>query len=267
MNIGAQIGAAASESEGAFLVGQLAWMKGEYESAIESQQRALEAGRASGMPFWQVTPLCALGTIYQDISMDLASEAMEFHAQALELMEMPLGTVMGAANWAEVGFCALATGDMGRASELFNKGLTISTAMKHLARPQLLVGSAFVELAKGRSDEAAKLVNEARQYVEDRAMQHLYAFARAQVSAAQGLGDQALDSFTRAEEQALRMQMRPLVWQARAGAAQVLSGAGRTSNAEVKRGEARDMVDEIAGLFKDDKLRGMFIENATGKLS
>ena len=222
------------------------------------------------MPYWQAAPLCALGTTYQDISMELAGQAMEFHAQALELMDMPLGTVMGASCWADIGFCALATGDLERASDLFNKGLTISTAMRYLARPQLLVGSAFVELAKGRSDEAARLVNEARQFVEDRAMQHLYAFvafAGAQVSAAQGHAGEALDSFTRAEEQALLMQLRPLVWQARAGAAMVHSGAGRTSHAEVKRAEARDMVDEIAALFKDEKLRGMFIENAMGKLS
>ena len=270
MNIGAQIGAAASESGGAFLLGQIAWMKGEYEIAIECHQRALEAGRTSGMPFWQAAPLCALGTTYQDISMELSGQAMEFHAQALELMDMPLGTVMGAMNWADLGFCALAAGDLERASELFNKGLTISTATRYLARPQLLVGSAFVELANGRSDEAANLVHEARQFVEERAMRHFYAFvafADAQVSAAQGRGDQALDSFTRAEEQALRMQMRPLVWQARAGAAQVLSGAGRTSEAEAKRAEARDMVDEIAGLFKDEKLRGMFLESATSKLA
>ena len=269
MNIGSLIGAAQAESIGALLLGQIAWLKGEYESAIASQQRALDAGRASGMPFLQVGPLCELGTIYQDISMELASEAMEFHTQALELMEMPLGTVLGAVNWAEVGFCALAAGDVERASDLFNKGLTIPTAMKHLARPQLLVGSAFVELAKGRSDEAARLVNDARQYVEDRAMQHLSAFvalAGAQVSAAQGLVDQALDGFTRAEDQALRMQMRPLVWQARAGAAKLLFEAGRASEAEAKRREARDMVDEIAGLFKDEKLRGLFIDNATGKL-
>ena len=101
-------------------------------------------------------------------------------------------------------------------------------------------------------------------------MKHLYAFvafAGAQVSAAQGRWEQALDSFTRAEEQALRMQMRPLVWQARAGAAQVLSGAGRTSKAEAKRAEARHMVDEIAGLFNDEKLRGTFLESATSKLA
>ena len=47
----------------------------------------------------------------------------------------------------------------------------------------------------------------------------------------------------------------------------LLSGAGRASEAEAKRSEARDMVDEIAGLFKDDKLRGMFLESATSKLA
>ena len=101
-------------------------------------------------------------------------------------------------------------------------------------------------------------------------MKHLYAlvaFAGAQVSAAQGREDQALDNFTRAEEQALQMQMRPLVWQARAGAARVLSGAGRTSEAEAKRSEAKDMVDEIAGLFEDAKLRSMFLASATSKLA
>ena len=162
--------------------------------------------------------------------MGLASQVREYHTQALALMEMPLGEIMGGMNWAEVGFCLLAVGEVERAGELFNKGLTVTTATRYLARPQLLVGSAFVGLANGRADEAARLVNEARQYAEERAMQHFYAFvafAGAQVSAAQGLGDQALDGFTRAEEHAIRMQMRPLVWQARAGAAQVLSGAGR----------------------------------------
>ncbi|MCH8882305.1 MAG: hypothetical protein IIA41_02265, partial [SAR324 cluster bacterium] len=127
MNMAAQIGASASESGGAFLVGQVAWMQGEYERAIECQERAFEAGQASGLPFWQVGPLCALGTIYQDISMELASQTMEYHTQALELMDMPLGTAMGAMNWAEVGFSALAKGDLERASEFFNKGLTNST--------------------------------------------------------------------------------------------------------------------------------------------
>jgi tetratricopeptide (TPR) repeat protein len=269
-NMAAQIGAAAEESGGASFLGQIAWMKGEYESAIESQQRALQAGQMSGLPFYQTGPLCALGTIFQDISAELAGKTVEYHTQALELMEMPLGTAMGAANWAEIGFCALAAGDVERASELFQKGLTTSTAMKYLARPQLLAGSAFVALAKGDSNEAARLVQEAREYVEERAMKHMYAFvafAAAQVSAAQGNEEEALQSFSHAEEHALELQMRPLVWQSRAGAAQVLSGAGRASEAEAKRSDAREMIEEIAGLFEDEELRGMFLESAMGKLA
>ena len=142
--------------------------------------------------------------------------------------------------------------------------------MKYLARPQLLVGSAFVALAKGDSDEASRLVQEAREYVEERAMKYMYAFvafAAAQVSAAQGQQEEALESFSRAEKHAFDLQMRPLVWQARAGAAQVLSGAGRAAEAEAKRSEAREMIDEIADLFEDESLRGMFLESAASKLT
>ena len=200
---------------------------------------------------------------------DSLSDAFN-NTQALEIMEMPLGTTMGAMNWADVGFCALAAGDVERASELFQKGLTDSNAVKYLARPLLLVGSAFVALANGDSDEAAKLVAEALEYVEERAMKNFYplvAFAGAQVNAAWGHEQEALDSFSRAEKLALELQMRPLVWQSRAGAAQVLSGAGRASEAEAKRSDAREMIEEIAGLFEDEELRGMFLESAMGKLA
>ena len=176
MNIASQIGAADSESAGSFVLGLIAWLEGEYQTALESQQRALQAGRSSGMPFLEAAALCALGTVYLDISAEFASKTMEYHKQALEMMEMPLGTTLGAMSWAEVGFCALAAGDVKDSSELFEKGLTISTSLKYLARPQLLVGSAFVALAKGDSDEAAKLVDEARQFAEERAMQNFYAF-------------------------------------------------------------------------------------------
>jgi len=63
------------------------------------------------------------------------------------------------------------------------------------------------------------------------------------------------------------MGMRPLVWQLRAGSAQVLSASGRTEAASAKRTEALDMIDEIAGLFQDEELRSSYLENAKGKLA
>ena len=90
--------------------------------------------------------------------------------------------------------------------------------------------------------------------------------ANAQVSAARGETERALELFTHAEKLALEMLMRPLLLQARAGSAQLLTAASRESEAEAKRREARATIDEIAGLFEDEKLRAMFVGNATRKL-
>ena len=90
--------------------------------------------------------------------------------------------------------------------------------------------------------------------------------AEALVLAAQGQAEQALDSFARGEDLALRLQMRPLVWQARAGATPALCGLGRKDEAHTKRQEARAMIHEIAGLFEDTKLRGMYLQGATARV-
>ena len=43
--------------------------------------------------------------------------------------------------------------------------------------------------------------------------------------------------------------------------------AGRSDEAEVKRKEARAMIDEIGALFEDDALRTKYLESAAGKLA
>ena len=265
----ALIGAADVESTGALFMGQVCWLSGRYEEAIGHLQRARQTGVASGMPFLEAEPLCELGAVHMDISDKLSDQANEFHTRALALMETPLGACMGAAGWAEVGFSVLATGDVDGAAELFKKGLDRSTAMKYLARPMLLVGSAFVGMARNDPDEATRLLEEARQFVEEREMQHFYplvSFAEGQVSAGRGDPESALQSFSRGEELALQIGMRPLVWQARAAAAGVLEALDRPDDAAAKRDAARDMINEIAGLFQDSSLRDLYLESATKKL-
>jgi len=270
VNIAAEIGAADHESTGAYMLGQLAEMRGEHERAVMRYERALGAGRTAGMPFLQSSALCGLGTAYLGISEDLLNKATEFHAQALKIMEMPLGAAMGAMNWAEIGFCAMAAGNIEGAKEFFQKGLTTPSAPIHMLRPKLLVGSALVALARNNLDEAARLIHVARGFAEAGAMKHYYPLVEltdAKVSMAQGKNQQALGHFTRAEGLALDMKMRPPVWQARAGAAQVLSALGRRIEAEEKRRQAREVIDEIAGLFQDEKLRTMYLDSATKKLA
>jgi hypothetical protein len=81
-----------------------------------------------------------------------------------------------------------------------------------LARPLLLVGSAFVALGGGDIEGAGSLVQEAREFTESRSMRHLYplmSLASAQVSLALGDSGAALENFNKAEELASQMQMRP----------------------------------------------------------
>ena len=143
-------------------------------------------------------------------------------------------------------------------------------AMRFLVRPQLLVGSAFVALARDGLDEAEQLVGEARDFVAERDMKHLYplvALAEAQVNLAKGQNERALEDFERCESLALEMQMRPLVLQSRLGAAQILNESGQSDQAAAKQADARAMIEEMAGLFEDDALRRMFIESEESKFA
>ena len=63
------------------------------------------------------------------------------------------------------------------------------------------------------------------------------------------------------------MQLRPMVWQARAGASQVLSAMEHQGESEEMLATARATIDEVAALFKDEGLREMYVQHATGKLA
>ena len=200
-----------------------------------------------------------------DVSSRLIDQTKQFHSQAMELMELPLGTVTGGLAWAECGFCVLAAGDIPQAGDLFQKGLTVPSAFMLLARPMLLAGSAFVALGRNDVAGAAEIVREAREFAEERSMRHFYplmSLADAQVSLASGDTAGALESFGRAEELALEMGMLPLAWKARAGAAQVLASMDREEESAAKKSEALSLIHELADLFEDQNLGSMYLEDA-----
>ena len=267
--LAAQIGAADDEFHGTYMQGQISWLRGDYEAAIRFQQHALQAANTSGLAYPQVAALCALGTIHLDISVaEFAEQTADLYEQALRLMEEPLGKVAAGAIWAEMGFSHLALGDLDRAGELFRQGLSVSTAVKFLARPFLLVGSAIVDLSRGNLEDASLSMVEAREFVEEREMKNIYplvSFADANISAASGKPEEALRHFEVGEELAMKAQMRPSIWQLHLGTAGALSSLGREEESETKRHEARKMVDEIADLFQDGNLRKLYIENVEGK--
>jgi len=77
----------------------------------------------------------------------------------------------------------------------------------------------------------------------------------------------ALDHLMRAEELAMLMSIRPIIWQARAGAASALSDLGRDGEAEDMRRKTHSMIDEVASMFTNDEYRELFLKGSSEKLT
>jgi class 3 adenylate cyclase/tetratricopeptide (TPR) repeat protein len=264
-----KIGAAMAEASGGYMAGTIAWLQGEYETAIERLQGAREAGRISGWIFIEAMPLAGLGTVYTDLGERFADRVLDAHQQSLAVMERPTGASAGGVVWAELGFYALAKGDLVAAEEYFQKGLTIPTPHGLINRPRFLIGLGFINLTRGEVASAAANVAAARSIVEERGMRHLaplIGFGEAQTLAAGGDLAGAVDKLGQAEALALTMHMRPMAWQAQAGAAHILAALGRTAEAHEKQQSARRIIDEIAGLFADAELRRSFVATSLARL-
>jgi tetratricopeptide (TPR) repeat protein len=84
---------------------------------------------------------------------------------------------------------------------------------------------------------------------------------------AKGDYEGAIEDFSRADVSALEMDLRPIIWQARANAAKALEISNQNGLAQGKRSQALETIDEIKNLFEDQELRNKFAINAMGELN
>jgi ATP/maltotriose-dependent transcriptional regulator MalT len=216
------------------------------------------------MPFMVVPPLGSLGTAYLNISEQFRDEVSKFHRHALRLLESPGGAMAGGTAWADLGFCALRLGDTELAEDVFQKGLNHPSLFILLERARLLSGSALLALDRGELEEAARLAAEAQAFAQENQMHHLLPLThltQGKVFAAQDDVEAALSAFEQSEAGAKALNMRPYVWQAQLAAAELQEAAGRTGEAGVKRAEAGQVIQEIAGLLEDENLRQAYLKS------
>jgi len=267
--IAKQIGSISSGVSGNYILGFIAKLQGEYESAMEFFQRALDINGGS-IPWMETLLLGMLGSTILDLGPGQKEKVLHYHDQAEEKLENPIAGIMGAAVWAELGFCSMAVNDLEKAKTLFEQGLTVPTAMMHLSRPQLLMGNAFINMMEGDIETAQKQIDEARAYVEERQMNHVMPFislSMGKVHLAKGEVDAAVEKFTQAESTAQALGYRPTVWQAQASLAQALQMADQHDEASKKHSEALKVVNEIESFFEDEELHSIFVANALQTLN
>jgi class 3 adenylate cyclase/tetratricopeptide (TPR) repeat protein len=269
--LAARIGAMFSPPTGAFVLGILCHMQGDYEEALEWFERGLATARPikEMMPFAVAMELSGMVWAHVDLSGNLEGKMAEHYAETLDVLSTPGGMVGGGTCWPDVGFSALTLGDVDKAGEFFQNGLNMPSMFMYLQRPRSMAGAALVAAARGQIEEATRLVGETHEYVQQRKMKHFYPMvelAGGDVKMACGDLPGAFEHYRRAESIAAEMDMRPAMLQARIGAARVLSAMGRPGEAQAKLDEAHAIADEIASRFKTESYREMYLENARAKI-
>ena len=271
LEIAIRIGSHFSQVWASWLLADLLRWQGEYELALQYGQSALEIALAleEFMPFLVVPPLGTLGTIYLDLSEQFKDKVSELHNHALRLLESPTATQTGGTAWADLGFCALALGDLVLASEVFDKGLHVPTMFTLIEQPRLLAGAALLACARGEFDQALRLAEEAYAYATERRMRHvlpLTSLTIGKIRVARGELEAGSQEFDGAESGALALGLRPLAWQAQAAAGDALAAAGQKQSALEKRTAAQALVIEIADQISDTDLRFTYRRSALAKV-
>jgi class 3 adenylate cyclase/tetratricopeptide (TPR) repeat protein len=269
LDLSRKIGATAAESGAAWLRGSIALYRGDYERALELNERAIAYSQRSGYIWYETAALCVMGTTYLSISQRLSSRALELHEQAFEQMEDALRRVLAAANWCELGFCALAVGKVEAAQGLFERALSDRSPVMYICEPHLHAGLAFTALATGDLERAQTEVRKARASVLERSLEQyhpLVLFAEGQVAAASSRPQEAIERFGEAMKVCEEMGFLPLLWQSAAGAAAVHDSLGDEERSAALRARAQEVIDSIAGQFSNGDLRQAFVDDARERL-
>ena len=256
MEIAGKIGNRARVADACLYLGMIDRLTGDLGSAIRQYRRILDDPNVYA--YQKAAGLSGLSATLADISPETRPQAVQYQAQALETMVLPMGDAMGTMILADAGFSWLALGDLDKADESFRRGLSVLSALRLLMRPQLLIGSALVSLQRGDVDQAAAALKEARAFAEERAMRP----ALPAIAVAEGLLLASRDPVAglrqveRAEADAHELGMRPLLWRIRASAAHLLEATGNAAEGARKRDQAVAIVRQVASTLDDEDLRG-----------
>jgi len=257
---------------GSWMEGEIAQWEGDYDRALSYGNQAVKLALPleNIMPFLLVPALGSLGSAYLHISDQFTEEIAKFHRHALRLLDSPGGSMTGATAWADLGHCAIQVGDFPLAEEVFEKGLNVPTMFMYLEKPRLLAGQALLALARGELAKASQHAESALALARQKNMQHILPLTYStmgKVLTAQGKVEEALAAFEQAESAALKLGMRPAIWESQLAAAKLLEQEERSEEAQVKLTSARTTIAEIAGLLEDKTLREAYLSNTMAKIA
>lgn len=224
----------------------------------------------ASMPFLLVPLLGLVGSLYLEISPEFHDQSIDLHQRALRLLETPAGRMAGAPAWADLGLCAITTGDLDLAEQVLQTGLNYPNMLYHMERPRILSGAALLALKKGDLETASRQALASVTFSEEHAMRNHEPFSYlvlGRVNLAAGKYKQVIQYSERAEATASALGMRPIVWQADHLTAAALAACDLSGLAQAKFDKARMVVQEIAASMEAENLKQAYLVSTLRKLS
>jgi predicted ATPase/class 3 adenylate cyclase len=268
-NIGARISAGQGEAAGRLMQAMLARMQGRFDEALQIGGQALAVSQASGLTYFEAAVAAMLGAVELDISPERVTATTQLHQLSLEAIDKPLGSAMGAMAWADVGFCALNLGHPDQAKEMFDKGLNISTAAKILAKPQLLMGQALLQMMDGDVPTSLETLDEAQRLADSAHMLHyapFFGLIRGMVQGASGDTESALKSLEESKAKAVELGMLPTALQAIMTTAGILDSQSDDDASKSALSECEKLIEEITTSINDSQISDDFESAVRAKL-
>ena len=256
------VGGVYQEAIGALMYACMARTRGEFDAANAAIDIALDAGRRSGLQFFDAMALAFKAQALVDLGPAFVPEAIALSAAALKFMDSPMGGMaagMAAGPLAEV---ALADGRPDLARALAQRGIDAPTPHMYLQRPLNRAGVAEALLGEGKIDEAAQVIGEAIDDAARSGMRHLVPALeriRGAILAARHDDTGALGAFERANRAATQMGMRLHAMHARTCAADALLRLRKREESSQMRESANAIALEIAAFIADTARRGAFL--------
>jgi tetratricopeptide (TPR) repeat protein len=261
MEIALRIGDRASEAMGTILLGKIATLRGHFEEALAMFRRTDAAATATGAPYFASIGKCLIGTCYFTIGGPLVETALEFHREALQMTDAPMGDAMGAWIWSEIGACSLAAGNTDLAEELFTRALERPTAAMFIMQPAALKGLCDVALVRGDLDEARRYLEQLAGYVQEHEMHHydiVVLQAQAMVATAERNLPVALAALDRCRDDSRDAGFRRLQLWVEAARHRTMSDLGDQAGAAQALTEVHRIADQISAATQDAGLRTAF---------
>ncbi len=246
-----------NHTEAALEAATIAWYRGNYPTALDESNTALELSRRTGNVAHEIQASSLTGLVA--MNQGELSQAHENISAALNLARGANRRLDEAAQMVNLGTVAQRQGDLDKASELYRHGLAIDTQLGNLAG-QATANYALAALLQERKkpDEALVVADAAladARKAHDRYTESQILYVKARALNALKRKDEAAEAYRGAHDLAVQMSVPEVQWRSLFALGRLARDGGHRSEARELYRQALEVAERLSLAGSDPKAR------------